>query len=192
MARIEDGTGLGYVAAVSSTNRLLVSAESIPSLAIASASRQDAYVANTAVASATGLITGLVAGVESGVVWIQNLSPVPLSIGGISAGTTGAGVWKVIKNPTSAAALGTVITPVQLNASSSKAFTGAARAASASGQAIVGGTVTALGYVTAGFEELQLAGALILGASNSVALTFTPIGGNADVSVNVICGYFAG
>lgn len=192
MARIEDGIGQGFVAAVSSTNRLMVSSESVPSIAIASASRQDAFVANTAVASATGLITGLVAGVESGVIWIQNLSPAPLSIGGISAGNTGAGVWKVIKNPTSAAALLTVITPVQLNASSSKAFTGAARAASASGQAIVGGTVTALGYVTAGFNDLQLAGALILGASNSVALSFTPIGGNADVSVNIICAYLAG
>lgn len=192
MARIEDGTGFGYVASVNSTNRLLVSAESVPSIAIASAARQDAFVVNTAVASATGLITGLVAGVESGVLWVQNLSPLPLSVGGISASNTGAGVWKVIKNPTNATALGTVVTPVQLNAASAKAFAGTARAASASGQAIVGGTVTALGYTAAGFEDLQLAGALILGTSNSVALTFTPIGGNADVAANLICAYLAG
>lgn len=191
MARIEDGTGFGYVAAVNATNRLLVSAESIPSLAIASAARQDAFVVNSAQATATGLVASLLAGTESGVLWVQNLSPYPLSIGGISAGNTGAGVWKIIKNPTSTA-LGTTITPVQLNAASSKAFTGSAKVASASGQAITGGTVTALGYVAAGFEELQLAGALILGTSNSVALTFTPIGGNADVSANIICAYLAG
>lgn len=193
MSRIEDGTGAGFVAGVTSTNRLLVSAESIPSLAIASATRSDAFVINSAVASATGLITGLVAGVESGVLYVASVSQFPLSIGGVSAGNTGPGVWKIYKNPTGGTLLsgGTTVVPQQLNASSSRLFDGAALRANASGQTVTGGSVVALGYVTTGFNELQLSGALLLGTANSVALTFTPIGGNADVSANIIVAYLA-
>jgi hypothetical protein len=46
--------------------------------------------------------------------------------------------------------------------------------------------------VAAGFQELQLAGALILGQAKTMALTFTPIGANADVTANIICAYLAG
>jgi hypothetical protein len=194
MARIEDGTGFGYVAGVTSTNRLLTSSESVPSLAIASATRSDAFVVNTDTGTATGLITGLVAGTESGVLYIANASPFPLSLGGLSAGSTGAGVWKIYKDVTGGTLLsaGTPTTPSQLNVASSKPFTGSAIRANASGQTVTGGTVVALGYVTAGFNELQLAGALILGQSKAIALTFTPIGANADVTASVICAYLAG
>ena len=41
MARIEDGTGSGVFAAVTADNKIAVQAESIPSLAVASASRED-------------------------------------------------------------------------------------------------------------------------------------------------------
>lgn len=192
MARIEDGTGQGYAAGVTSSNRLSVQAESIPSIAIASGERQDAYVINTAVAaSATGLITGLVAGTESGVLWVQNNSPAPLAIGGISAGNTGVGVWKVWKSSTGGTVVsgGTLVDPVQLFVASSKGFIGSAYRANASGQTVGGGTVVALGYVAAGFTELVLQGALILGPTDTVALTFTPIGANADVSANMIVAY---
>jgi hypothetical protein len=191
MARIEDGTGFGYVAGVSSSNRLLVNAESVPSLAIASVTRADAFVINTAVASATGLITGLVAGTESGVLYVINNSPAFLSIGGFSAGNTNAGVWKIYKDVSGGTltTAGTAVTPQQLNVASSKGFTGSALRANASGQTVTGGTVVALGYVATGFQELQLAGALLLGPTDTLALTFTPIGANADVSANIICAY---
>jgi hypothetical protein len=191
VARIEDGTGNGYAVGVSSTNRLLTSSESVPSLAIASASRSAAFVVNTNTGTATGLITGLVAATESGVLYIVNSSPFPLSIGGVSAGNTGAGVWKIYKDVTAGTLLsaGTATTPSQLNVASSKPFTGSAIRANASGQTVTGGTVVALGYVAAGFQELQLAGALILGQAKTIALTFTPIGANADVTANVICAY---
>lgn len=191
MARIEDGTGQGYAAAVTSTNRLSVQAEAIPSIAIASAERQDGYVINTAVVSATGLITGLVAGTESGVLWVRNDSPAPLSIGGIAVGNSAAGVWKLWKSSTGGTVLsgGTLVTPVQLYVPSSKTFTGLAYRANASGQTVGGGTVAALGYSAVGFSELVLQGALILGTSDTLALTFTPIGANGDVSANVIAAY---
>ncbi len=194
MARIEDGTGNGYAVGVTSDNRLLTSTESIPSLAIASAVRADAFVINSNTGTATGLITGLVAATESGVLYILNTSPFPLSIGGFSAGNTGAGVWKIYKDVTGGtlASAGTATTPSQLNVSSSKPFTGTATRANASGQTVTGGSVVALGYVTAGFNELQLAGALIIGQAKAIALTFTPIGANADVSANVVCAYLAG
>ena len=194
MARIEDGTGQGYAVGVSATNRLLTSSESIPSLAVASATRADAFVVNTAVASATGLITGLVAGTESGVLYVSSTSAFPLSIGGFFASNTGVGVWKLYKDVTGGTLIsgGTAVTPSQLNVSSSKPFTGSAIRASASGQTVTGGTVVALGYVAAGFAELPLAGALILGQAKTIALTFTPIGANSDVSANIVCAYLAG
>lgn len=194
MARIEDGTGTGYAVGVTATNRLLTSSESVPSLAIASATRSDAFVVNSSTGTATGLITGLVAGTESGVLYVLNTSPFPLSIGGFSAGNTGAGVWKIYKDVTGGTLIsgGTATTPSQLNVSSSKAFTGTAIRANASGQTVTGGSVVALGYVAAGFQELQLAGALIIGQAKSIALTFTPIGANSDVSANIICAYLAG
>lgn len=194
MARIEDGTGAGYAVGVTSTNRLLTSSESIPSLAIASAARADAYVINSNTGTATGLITTLVAGTESGVLYVLNSSPYPLSIGGFSAGNTVAGVWKIYKDVTGGTltSAGTATTPSQLNVSSSKPFTGTAIRANASGQTVTGGSVVALGYVAAGFQELQLAGALIVGQAKAIALTFTPIGANSDVSANIICAYLAG
>lgn len=194
MARIDDGTGQGFVAGVSSTNRLLVNAESVPSIAIASATRADAYTVNTDTGTATGLVTGLVAGVESGVLYVLNTSGFPLSIGGFFASTTGVGVFKLYKDPTGGTLLsgGTIVLPQQLNVASGKVFIGSARRANASGQTVTGGSVVALGYVTAGFQELQLAGALILGTNDAVALTFTPIGANADVSGTVVCAYLAG
>lgn len=194
MARIEDGTGTGYAVGVTSTNRLLTSSESVPSLAIASATRSDAFVINSNTGTATGLVTALVAGTESGVLYIQNNSLFPLSIGGFSAGTSNAGVWKIYKDVTGGTltSAGTATTPQQLNVASAKTFLGSALRANASGQTVTGGTVVALGYVAAGFQELQLAGALILGQGDTIALTFTPIGANADVCANVICAYLAG
>ena len=193
MSKIEDGTGQGYLAGVTSRNKLKTQAEAIPSIALASAERQDAFVIETAVASATGLITGLVAGTESGVLWLRNDSPAPLSVGGISSSNTGVGVWKLWKKTTGGTVLsaGTLVTPVQLYIPSSKGFTGVAYRANASGQTVgsSAGNEIALGYVTAGFNELVLQGALILGTSDTLGVTFTPIGANSDVALNVICAY---
>ncbi len=195
MSKIEDGTGQGYLAAVTSKNKLKVQAESIPSIALASAERQDSFTITTAVNSATGLITGLVAGTESGVLWVRNDSLFPLSIGGISAGSTTAGVWKLWRKTTGGTVLsgGTVVTPIQLYVPSSKGFSGVAYRANASGQTVgsSAGNEVALGYVAAGFNELVLQGALILGTSDTIAVTFTPVGANADISLNLICAYFA-
>lgn len=194
MARIDDGTGQGFAAAVASTNRLLVNAESVPAIAIASATRADAYTINTNTGTATGLVTGLVAGVESGVLYVLNTSGAPLSIGGFFASTTGVGVFKLYKDVTGGTlpSGGAVALAQQLNVASGKAFGGSARRANASGLTVTGGSVVSLGYVTAGFQELQLAGALILGTNDAIALTFTPIGANADVTATVVCAYLAG
>ena len=194
MARIDDGTGQGFVAGVTSTNRLLVNAESVPAIAVASATRADAYTINTDTGTATGLVTGLVAGTQSGVLYVKNTSGFPLSIGGFFASTTNAGVFRLYRDVTGGTLVsaGTVAAPQQLNLASGKAFAGSALRANASGQTVTDGTVVALGYVTAGFQELQLAGALILGTNDAIALTFTPIGANADVSATVVCAYLAG
>lgn len=195
MARIDDGTGQGFVAAVASTNRLLVNAESVPAIAIASATRADAYTITTDIGGGgTGLVTGLVAGTQSGLLYVQNTSGFPLSIGGFFASTTNAGVFRLYKDVTGGTLVsaGTVAVPQQLNVASGKVFAGSARRANASGQTVTGGTVVALGYVVAGFQELQLAGALLLGTNDAIALTFTPIGANADAAATVVCAYLAG
>lgn len=197
MARIDDGTGQGFAAQVTSTNRLAVSAESIPSIAIASAQRQDAFVICTAFASASGLVPDggtLAIGVESAVLWFQNLSPFPLALGGFSAATSQAGVFKIYRQPGTAGTIvsgGTAVSPTQLNFASSKGFTGLARATNASGQTLGGGTVVALGLANVGFTELALQGALILGQNDTCGLTFTPSTVAAQVSANAIVAYLS-
>lgn len=187
MARIEDGTGRGYAAAVSSTNRLVVQAESIPSIAIASAEREDAFIATTGQQVST-----LVAAGESGVLYLKNLSGVPLAIGGIQASTDQAGIWRLYRQPTGGTLLsgGTLIAPQQLSFSSSKPFTGEARRG-ASGLTVTGGTVLSLGRVPASFINLELQGAAILGTSDAFALTFDPDTTDSLVTASVIIAYLA-
>lgn len=187
MARIDDGTGRGYAAAVSSTNRLQVQAESIPSIAIASAEREDAYIATTGQTVST-----LVAAGESGVIYVKNLSPSPLAIGGIQASTDQAGIWRLYRQPTGGTLLsgGTLITPQQLSFNSSKPFAGEARRG-ASGLTVTGGTVLALGRVPASFVDLPLQGSAILGQSDAFALSFTPETTNALVTANIILAFLA-
>lgn len=198
MARIEDGTGSGVFAAVTSDNKIAVQAESIPSLAVASAARQDAFVVNTGSA-----LFAVTTGAERGVIYVQNLSPFPLSVGGISASVSAtiaatapaAGVFRLYRQPSSAIASGaeTPITPVQLNFGSSKGFTGTALIGNGSSAYGGGGTALAVGAVQTGFTELQLAGAAILQTSDSIAVTYEDLTTLASsVSVNLICAYLAG
>jgi len=197
MARIEDGTGSGTFAAVTSDNKIAVQAESIPSLAVASADREDAFVVNTG-----SSLFAITTGAERGVLYIENTSPVPLSIGGISASVSAtiaatapaAGVFRLYREPTSSIATSTsTVTPVQLNFGSSKGFTGSALIGDGSTAYGGGGTVIALGAVQTGFTELQLAGAAILQTADTLAVTYEDLtGAGSNVTVNVICAYLAG
>lgn len=197
MARIEDGTGSGTFAAVTSDNKIAVQAESVPSIAVASAARQDAFIANTGSA-----LFAVTTGAERGVIYIQNTSPFPLSVGGITASVSAtiaatapaAGVFRLYRNPSSSIATGTTpVIPVQLNFASSKGFTGSALIGDGSTAYGGGGAVIALGAVQTGFSELQLAGAAILGTSDSLAVTYEDLTGAAsNIAVNVLCAYLAG
>ena len=197
MARIEDGTGSGVFAAVTADNKIAVQAESIPSLAVASASREDAYVVNTGSA-----LFAITTGAERGVIYVQNTSPFPLSVGGISASVSAtiaatapaAGVFRLYREPSSAiATVTTPVTPVQLNFGSSKGFTGTALIGDGSTAYGGGGTALAVGAVQTGFSELQLAGAAILQTADTIAVTYEDLtGGASSVSVNLICAYLAG
>lgn len=197
MARIEDGTGSGFFAKVTSDNKISVQAESIPSLAVASATREDAFVANTGSA-----LFAITTGAERGVLYLQNTSPFPLSVGGISASVSAtivatapaAGVFRLYRQPSSSiATVTTPVSPVQLNFASSKGFTGSVLIGDGSTAYGGGGTALALGAVQTGFTELQLAGAAILGTSDSIAVTYEDLtGGASNVTVNLICAYLAG
>lgn len=187
MARIEDGTGRGYAAAVNGTNRLVVQSESIPSIAIASAEREDAFIATTG-----QQVSALNAAGESGVLYLKNLSPSPLAIGGIQASTDQAGIWRLYRQPTGGTLLsgGALISPAQLSFSSSKPFTGEARRG-ASGLTVTGGSVISLGRVPASFINLELQGAAILGTSDALALTFEPESADSLVTASIIVAYLA-
>lgn len=186
MARIEDGTGRGFAAAVNSTNRLVVQAEAIPSLAIASAEREDAFIVTTGIQ-----VSALAAAGETGLLYIQNLSPAPLAIGGIQASNDQAGVWRLYRQPTGGTLLSsTLITPQQLSFASSKPFVGVARRG-VSGSTITGGSILALGRVPATFVDLPLQGAAILGTSDAIALSFDPDTTDSLITANVIVAYLA-
>lgn len=190
MARIDDGTGQGFSAQVFSTNRLAVSAEVIPSIAIASLQFESAFVANTGTSPLAVNVAGAAPN-GYGVLYLQNTSPRPLSIGGLAASTDNAGTFRLWRNPTTGTLIsaGTLLSPVQLRFDSNTPFGGVQRIAAAANQTITNGTVLALGRVGVGYTELQLQGAAILGTSDSVAVTFEPAAADSLVTLNIICAY---
>lgn len=186
MARIEDGTGRGFAAAVNSTNRLVVQAEAIPSIAIASAEREDAFIITTGIQ-----VAALAAAGETGLLYILNQSPAPLAIGGIQVSNDQAGVWRLYRQPTGGTLLAsTLITPQQLSFASSKPFAGVARRG-VSGSTITGGTILALGRTLATFTDLPLQGAAILGTNDAIALSFDPDTTDSLITANIIAAYLA-
>ena len=187
MARIEDGTGQGNYAAVSETNRILVSAETTSSLAVASATRADAFVASTEQEVA------LTAG-TSAILLVKNDSTQPLAVGNISASTDVECVVTLHRDPGTGGTIvsaGTAITPAQLNFGSSKQFAGEAYRG-ADGQTIgISTDIVALGRIQPGFVLLPLSGAIILNTSDTIGVTVTATAAT-NIIVNMTLGYLAG
>ena len=186
MPKIEDGTGRGNTAGVSSTNRLLVSSESSPSLAVASLSRADAFTVSTSQEIA------LTAG-ASAILWIQNTSAFPLAIGSVSASTDTPCVVKLYRNPGSTGTIvsaGTPVNAVQLNFGSSKTFDGVAYAGADGLTMGVTTEVVSLGRINTGFTFLPLSGALILLTSDTIGFEVTADAATTpNVTANLTCGY---
>ena len=188
MTKIRDGAGTGNMARVTSTNRLSVVSEVQSSFAVISAEVAGAF------AVSTGQSIAVPGSTESAVLFIQNDSPVPLVVGGFQVGNSGSGIWRAYLNPTDiASGLGTpvALTPQNLNLSSGRTFGGTAQSGDPSGNnQVTGGTIGFLGTTAAGFNELGVEGALILGLGNSVALSFEEITGTGvSVEGNILCAF---
>lgn len=185
MPKIEDGTGQGNLAGVSSTNRLFVSAETSSSLAVASVSRADAF------SISTGQEISLTAG-ASGILLLQNTGILPLAVGNISASTDTECVVKLYRNPGLGGTIvsgGTEVDPSQLNFGSSKTFNGVAYRGA---DGLTMGTTTqlvAMGRIGPGFVMLPLSGAIVLTTSDTLGIEIVADGATTPtVSANLTFG----
>lgn len=179
MAKISDGTGAGYDVKVTSSNKLVTLSEVVSGISVASLTREDAYVINSN--GSIALTSG-----QSALCYVVNQSEAPLSIAGIDVSNDAGGVWTLHRQP-SWSLTGGSLTPVQLNFSSSKAFSGTTTLG-ANGDSASGGTILATGYTAAGFTQLPLQGAVILGTSDSFGLSFTA-SASTNVTFNVIAAF---
>lgn len=187
MTTIRDGTGGGYIARVSSTNRLSVTSETVSAIAVASLARSSAYVVGTqggvALTSAAG---------ESAVLYLLNSSETPLVVGGFAVSSNQAGTWTAYRNPIGGTitSSGTAVTPVNFNFSSGNTLNGTALKG-ADGLTTTGGVVLVSGYTPIGFTNLDVAGALVLGTGSVLTLTYTP-DADATVTANILVAYADG
>lgn len=183
MTKIRDGAGTGNMVRVTSTNRLSTVSEIQSSFAVISAESGGAFAVSTQATITVG------ASVERGILFVQNDSATPLVIGGFQVGNEGVGIWRAYLNPTGFSAAGVAVTPQNLNLSSGRTFGGTAERGNGT-VTVSGGNVGFLGGVAAGFNELGVEGALILGLGNSVALSFedTSAASN-DVEANILAAF---
>lgn len=178
---ITDGTGKGYSAGVSDSNRLLTA--TINETAFEHAAEEgDAYFIGTP------LITLTTAG-ASAVFYLENNEDRPLNIGEfffIAESTTGGSpqIFRVsfYKNPTSISS-GTATTPLNQNFGSSNNLDATVQYG-AQGSTVTGGSlVAALSFPIAQFNRLDAN--LVLEKGSSVALTIQPPAGNTSMAVQV-------
>lgn len=184
MTTFRDGTGAGYLAKVTSTNRLAVTTENISGVAVASLERGSAFSIGT-----QGTVSITTTGADSAILYVRNDSPAPLIIGGFIVSSTQTGTWTVRRNPTAGTITtsGTALTPINLNFSS-----GAAAAATcflgANGLTSTGGTIPLNGFTVAGFTVFDTQGSVILENGAILSLLYNPTV-SAVVTANILCAF---
>lgn len=176
------------MARVTGTNRLSTIAEIQSSFAVISAEAGGAF----AVCSTQNITVP--SSSEAAILFVRNDSATPLVVGGFQVGNQGAGIWRAFLNPTDiATGAGTpvAVTPRNLNLSSGRTFGGTAQRGDVAGNnTVTGGDLGFFGTVGAGFNELGVEGALILGLGNSVALSFEDTSTSANiVQANILAAF---
>jgi hypothetical protein len=186
MTIIRDGSGSGFEARVTSSNRLSVSSSTSSSFAVVSGETQGAFSAcaqqNISLTAASG---------ESGVLYVAP-AEIPFALGAFAVGSDVSGVWRAYAAPTGGTLIssGTAVNAVNLNLGSGRVFGGTVLRG-ADGLTVTGGAVMFYGEVAAGFNTLDTAGALIVPPGTSVALTFVP-SVNAVVQAQALIGLLEG
>lgn len=184
MTTFRDGTGGGYLAKVTNTNRVSVSAESFSGIAVASLDRASAFSVGT-----QGTVSITTTGADSAILYLRNDSVSPLVVGGFVVSSTQTGTWTVRRNPTGGTITtsGTALTPINLNFSSGQAAS-ATCFLGANGLTSTGGTVPLNGFTVAGFTVFDTAGAVVLENGAILTLLYNPTVA-ATISANIICAY---
>lgn len=187
MTTFRDGTGGGYLAKVTSTNRVAVTTESVTAAAVASLERASAFSIGT-----QGTVSITTTGADSAILYVRNDSALPLIIGAFAVSSTQTGTWTVRRNPTAGTitSSGTALTPINLNFSSG----GAASATcflGANGLTSTGGTVPLNGFTVAGFTVLDTQGAVVLENGAILTLLYNPTV-SAVVTANILCAFAGG
>lgn len=187
MTTFRDGTGGGYLAKVTSGNRVAVTTENVSAVAVASLERASAFSIGT-----QGTVSITTTGADSAILYARNDSPLPLIVGGFVVSSTQTGTWTVRRNPTAGTitSSGTALTPINLNFSSG----GAASATcflGANGLTSTGGTVPLNGFTAAGFTVFDTQGAVVLENGAILTLLYNPTV-SAVVTANILCAYVSG
>lgn len=183
--RIEDGKGTGYLAQVSSSNRLLTSSATYTEV------HNNAHLHGEVYYFSTGAFISLTTtGAPSGVFYLKNTSTTKsLIIDQIR--TCGNQIQKVViySNPTG----GTLISTANAGSAANSNLTSSNSAEAtvyygADALTVTGGTHLAQHINNIGHSTMDMQGTLILGRNDSIAITFE-VASAASVCVTVL-GYF--
>lgn len=182
---IEDGTGQGYKAKINSKNRMLVSAENKPVMAIVSGEDGEAYV------FASGdFISITTTGTETGLLHLKNTSTTKnLHIYSVRTCADVINKWKIYKNSTG----GTLISEANAGSSNNLNVTSSNIAdvncyKGADAKTVSGGTMLEHWINDVGHSTEVFDGALILGRNDSVELS-VELASAGDVCCRIIAYY---
>jgi len=190
MAKIEDGKGNGYLAAVDSTNRLEVHAATVDEERVATV-EGEAWQIGSAIVSFT-------AATESAILYVKNtgdgdliVDRLRLHLGTVTGGT---GDWTlgIIRNPTAGTIISTatVATPTNINHGSSKEPTGVFYRG-VQGATFTDGTAAAFPIKSTGEGIIIFPFGRILPTGSSIGIRLTPpTGTTAANAIAVLRVYY--
>ena len=174
--QIKDGTGQGFLVKIDKQNRIVSFASSFAE--IVSESLQ-----GNSFNFLTDFITYTTTGSERALLFIQNTSATKnLHISTVSISLNASSKIRLRKNPTSIAG-GAPGIPVNTNFQSGRTFDGVFTIG-ADGATIVGGSLIAAAQLNA-FINFPLAGEIILGQSDTLAMTVEIASGTVEASITI-------
>lgn len=176
--QIKDGTGKGYLAAVSKTNKLLTESTVLSHIHSISNDTGQAYVVTTNFVSISDTT------IFHGVLYIQNNSPTHLHLELILSGQTSITQWKFLRNPIT----GTIVTTENPANETNLNFISNNVANLTAYEGFEGATIAGLSaanWITPGGGfPINLGGAILLGPNDSVGFSAKPsVAGTLSMSI---------
>ena len=186
MAKIEDGTGRGFVAKVDSANRLVVSADQINEERTATA-LGEAWAFGSSLVSFTS-------STASGVLYLRNTSERDMVVDrfrlmlGTVTGGTGDWLFRFVRNPTGGTLISNAVTAgiTNLNHASSSEPVGEYYRG-VQGDTVTGGSGGSFPFKSSGDGQYVIPNTRLLPKGSSIAIQITPPPGTTAAQMFVVC-----